>query len=138
VLQNTNVAATERLKQTADIGDFAAWLFGVARHQVFTYRRKQARERLRFSDELLDLFAGELPVVTDEISLRQQALRGCLRDLPDEQRELILRRYHPGESVQRMAAELERTVGVVSQTLYRIRLALLNCIRGKLAAESAP
>jgi RNA polymerase sigma-70 factor (ECF subfamily) len=138
ILQETNVAATERLGESADIGDFTAWLFGVARHQVQDFRRQQARERLKFNDELLDLLAEELPAVASEISHHQQALRGCLADLPDEQRELILRRYHPGESVQHMAAELSRTVGVVSQTLYRIRLALLRCIQGKLAAEFAP
>ena len=48
VLQETNLAATERMAETASIGDFAAWLFGVARNQVQTYRRRQARERLRF------------------------------------------------------------------------------------------
>lgn len=137
VLQETNLAATQRLGEAADIADFTGWLFGVARNQVLTYRRQQARERLRFSDDLLDLLADELPVATIDLTDRQQALRGCLADLPSEQRELILRRYGPGESVQRLAAELKRTVGVVSQTLYRIRIALLQCIHGKLAAESA-
>lgn len=136
VLQETNLAATQRLAEAADIADFTAWLFGVARHQVQAHRRRQARERLRFSDDLVDLLAGELPAVTSELSERQQALRGCLADLPGEQRELILRRYGPGASVQQLAAELRRTVGVVSQTLYRIRMALLHCIQGKLAAEA--
>ena len=137
VLQETNLAAAERLADAENIADFTAWLFGVARCQVQNYRRRQARERLRFSDELLDLLAEELPAATADVSARQQAFRGCLADLPHEQRELILRRYAPGTSVQRLAAELNRTAGVVSQTLYRIRLALLTCIQGKLAAEYA-
>ena len=137
VLQETNLAATRQLTETAAIDDFAAWLFGVARNQVHTYRRRQARERLRFGDELLDVLADEIPAATAEINVRQRALRDCLADLPSEQRELILRRYAPGETVQRLAAELKRTVGVVSQTLYRIRLVLAQCIEGKLAAEFA-
>jgi RNA polymerase sigma-70 factor (ECF subfamily) len=136
VLQEANLAATQRLEEAAAISDFTAWLFGVARHQVQDYRRRQARERVWFNDELLDLLADELPQATNELNVRQQALRGCLADLPREQRDLILRRYAPGASVQRIAAELKRTVGVVSQTLYRIRLALLQCIQGKLAAEA--
>ena len=95
------------------------------------------RERLLFNDELVDLLADELPTATADIDIRQLALRGCLADLSSEQRELILRRYGPGASVQRLAAELKRTVGVISQTLYRIRQTLMQCIRGKLAAESA-
>ena len=137
VLQETNLAATQRLGEAAGIADFTAWLFGVARHQVQTHRRHQARERLRFGNELLELLADEVSAATTELPMRQLALRGCLGDLPAEQRELILRRYAPGASVQRLAAELKRTVGVVSQTLYRIRLALLQCIQGKLAAEQA-
>ncbi len=137
VLQETNLAAAERLADAASISDFTAWLFGVARRQVQDYRRRAARERLQFGDELLDLLADELPAATADMPARQQALRGCLADLPQEHRELILRRYAPGASVQRLAAQLRRTVGVVSQTLYRIRQALAQCIQGKLSAEFA-
>jgi RNA polymerase sigma-70 factor (ECF subfamily) len=138
MLQETNLAAAERLQEAADIADFTAWLFGVARHQVQGFRRRRARERLRFDDGLIELLADELPAATADLSARHIFLRGCLAELPTEQRELILRRYAPEVSVQRLAAELQRTVGVVSQTLYRIRLALWHCIQGKLAAESAP
>ncbi len=137
VLQETNLAATERLADVEQIADFTAWVFGVARNQVHAWRRRQGRERLQFCDELLELLADEMPAATADLSLRQQALRGCLADLPGEQRELILRRYAPDATVQGLAAELKRTVGVVSQTLYRIRLALLHCIQGKLTAEFA-
>jgi RNA polymerase sigma-70 factor, ECF subfamily len=138
VLQETNLAATEQMADAAAVNDFTGWLFGVARHHVQDHRRRQARQRLLFRDDLLDLLADELPSATAELSDRQLALRGCLAALPSEHRELILRRYRPGETVQRLAAELRRTVGVISQTLYRIRLALLQCIQGKLAAENAP
>jgi RNA polymerase sigma-70 factor (ECF subfamily) len=136
VLQETNLAATERLAEAAEINDFTAWLFGVARHQVQEFRRRQARERLRFGDELLDLLTIEAPAATADLSRRQQALRVCLSELPGDQRELILRRYAPDASVQRLAEEMRRTVGVVSQTLYRIRTALWHCIQGRLAAEA--
>ena len=135
VLQETNLAATQRLVEASGISDFTAWLFGVARHQVNDYRRRQARERLLFDDDLLNLLAEEAPAAISDFNVRQQALRSCLAKLPNEQRDLILRRYGPGASVQGLASELKRTVGVVSQTLYRIRRALLACIEGKLAAE---
>jgi RNA polymerase sigma-70 factor (ECF subfamily) len=136
VLQETNLAATEQLAEAAKIADFTAWLFGVARHQVQDFRRRQARERLRFNDELFDLLADELPAATTELSTRQLALRVCLAELPSDQRELILRRYAPDASVQRLAAEMQRTIGAISQTLYRIRTALWHCIQGQLAAEA--
>ncbi len=135
ILQETNLAATERLRVGNEIVDFTAWIFGVARHQVQEFRRQQGRERLRFNVELLEVLADEFPTVSTELSARHQALRSCLGDLSSNQRELILRRYGPGASVQQMAVELRRTVGVVSQTLYRIRTALLRCIQGKLAVE---
>jgi RNA polymerase sigma-70 factor (ECF subfamily) len=135
VLQETNLAATERLGEAGDIADFTGWLFGVARHQVQEHRRRQARQRLRFSDDLLDVLASELAEATSDLPPRQRALRGCLDDLPQTQRDLILRRYDPGISVQWLAADLKKTTAVISQTLYRIRLSLLACIQGKLASE---
>ena len=74
VLQETNLAATERLEEATKIADFTAWIFGVARHQVQEHRRRQARERILFGDDLIELFAGELAAAASDLSPRQQAL----------------------------------------------------------------
>ena len=136
LLQETNLAASRVLSEARNVDNFVAWMFGVARHQVAAYRRHQGRDRLLFDDDLLKVLSDEAADSTDDLPLREQALGGCLEHLPQEQRDLILRRYHPGASVQSLATELQRTVGSVSQTLYRIRMALMSCIEGKLTNEA--
>jgi DNA-directed RNA polymerase specialized sigma24 family protein len=55
--------------------------------------------------------------------------------LPAESRSLVDARYVHGDAVQEMAVKLGRSVNVVSVTLFRIRKALLDCVRATLAAE---
>ena len=135
VLQETNLAASRVLGETREVNDFVAWMFGVARNQVAAYRRSQGRDRLVFDDDLLSVLGDEAAESTNDLPRRQEALGGCLESLPQEQRDIILRRYHPGASLRSLATELQRTVGSMSQTLYRIRMTLMNCIEGKLTNE---
>ena len=60
----------------------------------------------------------------------------CVEGLPAHERELIDLRYRDSGSVSQIARKLGRTVGAVSQALYRIRGSLMQCIEGKLAAEA--
>ena len=135
VLQETNLAASRMLSESREVDNFVAWVFGVARNQVAAYRRIQGNDRLLFNDELLSIVGEEAADATDDLPLRQQALGGCLEQLPQEQRDLVLRRYHSGASVESLATELQRTVGSISQTLYRIRMTLMSCIEGKMTNE---
>ena len=50
---------------------------------------------------------------------------------------LLALRYEPGGSVNDMARRGGRSPKAMSEALRRIRQALLDCIRGKLAAEDA-
>jgi RNA polymerase sigma-70 factor (ECF subfamily) len=62
-------------------------------------------------------------------------LKGCLDKLPATQRRLVEDRYASGGSVQRMAEDAGKSVGAISQTLYRIREALMKCVEQTLATE---
>ncbi len=135
VLQETNLAITRQISRDLSIGSFPAWACGVARFQVLAYRKRARRERLVFNDELVNLLAHEAEQQTGEIGSRRRALRTCLKKLSPQQRSLILSRYEPGATVQGIAAKLERSVGAISQTLYRIRATLLECIRRTVASE---
>jgi RNA polymerase sigma-70 factor (ECF subfamily) len=63
------------------------------------------------------------------------ALATCLQKLSAEQRELVMRRYEPGASVNAIASEGETTPKAISDRLRRIRHALLLCIQRAIAQE---
>jgi RNA polymerase sigma-70 factor (ECF subfamily) len=69
------------------------------------------------------------------LEARRQALAKCLEKLRPQDRELIRKRYAPGESGQSVAESLERPVNSIYQSRGRSRRALLVCVNRQLSAE---
>lgn len=139
VLQEVNVTLWRKagdfdVSQSQDA--FLAWACKVAYFKVLTFRRTCGRDRLVFDDQVLDRLAHRLSERRDELDPRRSALRLCLEKLPPNQHQLIQQRYASDGSVQGVAESLGRPVGSISQTLYRIRATLLDCIRRTLAMEN--
>jgi RNA polymerase sigma-70 factor (ECF subfamily) len=136
VLQKANVVLMEKMSEHLATGqEFLPWAFKVCSYEVLADRRDRARDRLRFDPALLDVIAEESARRLEHFGTRQAALEGCLAKLAPNQRDLVLRRYAEGGSVEGLAAELGRTPASVSQTLYRLREVLLECIRRSTASE---
>lgn len=134
VLQETNVVLCREADQFDSITDFTAWACRIAYFQVLKYRKQRQRDRHRFDDELLGLVAEEAVPTARELGRRRGALDECLDKLSELQRNLIVRRYGSEGSVQSVAQEYGRSPGAISQSLYRIRAALLKCIERRMAA----
>lgn len=131
VLQEVNLMLCQEADKFSTIENFTAWAQRIAYYAVLSARKRRARDRLLFDDELLALVADEAPPAIAAVAHQQQVLEGCLAELPVWQRDLILKRYQPGAAVKLLADELGRSAASLHQTLYRIRLALLNCMRRK-------
>jgi len=134
LLQQTNLVACSKSHDAQAAPSFRAWIFKAAHLEVMAWRRKNRREHLVQLDSALDLLAEE-DVADEKKALRASALTYCLEKLAPQNRELILRRHQPGARVQEMAVEMHRSVDVVSNMLYRIRKALLGCIKRRLGEE---
>lgn len=132
VLQETNLVLWQRAGEFAPDSNFGGWARKVAYYQVLARYRDQRRERLTFDTELVAVLAAEQEQQLARHEERQRALQRCLSKLPEPSRELIRRRYAPGGSVQALARELGRSVGAISQSLYRIRQSLVDCLQASL------
>lgn len=133
-LSNTTIW---KKRDSFEIGtNFKAWIFSIARYEVLNYRKQQARDsRLVFSEELEEIFAEEIPRLSDQQESQQRALRVCLEALKSSERDLINHRYHEVTSLQEYADRIGRSVGGLKVSLHRIRTKLQVCIDGKLAVE---
>ena len=69
-----------------------------------------------------------------EPALDVQFLRRCMSLLSEQEREMLKLRYG-GKSVGAIAEQWGRTVGSISQTLYRIRGKLAECVNRAVKAE---
>lgn len=133
LLQETNLTMWKKAADFEEGTNFVAWACRIAYFHVLSFRRKMARDRLVFDDEVLDYLAErEEAIVVQGENDRARALKECLEKLPKHQRELIEERYGPGGSVKTMARVRNRTEGSISQTLYRIRHALQVCVERKI------
>ena len=136
LLQETNLTLWHKADDFEPGTNFLAWACRIARYHILNYRRGAQRERLVFDDELFIELADRQAARVEEFDVRGAALRGCLDKLPSMQRKLVEERYAPGGSVQRIAEAEGKSVGAISQTLYRVRETLLNCVRQALAQEA--
>ena len=135
ILQETNVVLWRKGEDFAEGTSFLAWACQVAYFNVLSHRRRMSRDRHTFGDDLFDYLAERQCERVDSLEDRQQALRRCLEKLPPKHRELIESRYQPGASVRRMADQRKTSEGALSQSLYRIRATLLDCIKRHLPVE---
>ncbi|WP_035604502.1 sigma-70 family RNA polymerase sigma factor [Haloferula sp. BvORR071] len=133
VVQETNLVLWRKAADYDPSQPFLPWAFTIALYQVKAARRDAGRDRHVFDDSLVEILAAEGREAESHGGDLEKALESCLQELPEKQRQLILARYAPGNSVQALAAERSQTPTALSLTLMRIRKALETCIERKLA-----
>ena len=136
ILQETNVIIWQKCDSFRPGSNFFAWACQIAKYEVLKQRDKRRRERLHFSDRFVEQMAADALAGADELEQRRQALIDCLGKLRSNDRELIERRYAPGETGKSVADFLGRPANSVYQSLGRIRRALLECIHRRLTMEA--
>src|SRR5205814_1269039 len=114
VLQETNVVLLEKAAAYDSTRPFVPWALTFARFQVLAWRKRQARDRLVLDEELFNVLADRLTREAAPPSRQLDALEKCLHKLPGDWRQLVDARYLHGDPVQKIAAQLGRSVNVVS------------------------
>ncbi|MEX0704282.1 MAG: sigma-70 family RNA polymerase sigma factor [Planctomycetales bacterium] len=137
ILQETNIVIWSKFDQFETGTNFHAWACRIATYEVLKHRERKRRDKLYFSDEFIQAVAAEGRFDSDQSDLRRLALIDCLKKLRKRDRELVRRRYAPGESGKSIAETLGRPVNSVYQSLGRIRRTLLECITRRVAAAEA-
>ena len=141
LVQDTFLAAfrTAMPPETADERVCAAWLRGVTRNLFFQHCRRMRSSPVRPGADLLE----EAEVVWKSAFLRSgdgfdyiEAVRKCIRQLPEKQRTALDMRYAQRKSRDEMARLLGMTEDGIKSLMRRIRSDLAECIRKRLALES--
>lgn len=139
ILQEVNLVLWRKLGQFDGRGPFLTWACHIAFLQVRAYCKKRKRHRqMVFGDSVLFDIARSMAEKVEQIDARLEALSGCLKKLGPSQRQMILRRYERGATVQAIAAEVGRPAESVRVTLHRIRQALIDCMGRTLAGGGQP
>lgn len=128
IMQETSLALWQKFEEFDSQRDFFRWACGIAFVAVLRYRRRTAKDKLWFNEEILQLISTELLDYDDAKDLRRQALRECIKKLDPREQHYIDARYRAGSSVEAVARELGRPANAVYRMLSRIRDRLFDCI----------
>jgi RNA polymerase sigma-70 factor (ECF subfamily) len=137
ILQEVAVVLWRKFDQFELGSRFDQWAYRVARNQILYYQQKTRRDRLFFSQDLIDRIADQMASSHPSKGGYADALESCLAGLASDDLQLVQKRHEPGATNRSVSQALGRSESAISRALNRIYLALLQCIRGKITAESA-
>ncbi|WP_044256755.1 sigma-70 family RNA polymerase sigma factor [Rhodopirellula sp. SWK7] len=155
LLQSANVTAIEKRSSFAPgsnasgsdasgletLGsNFVAWLRQIALNHYRNYVRKEsAARRVSLVDEdlheLIEQRYRERTEQKQQDADWHQATQ-CLQQLPDYQREVMTQFYLHGQTIVQLAESTGRKPNAIGQTLYRARLAVVQCVKHWTVQES--
>ncbi|MCG8584998.1 MAG: sigma-70 family RNA polymerase sigma factor [Pirellulales bacterium] len=133
LLQQTSVVLWRKFDQFDPDTKFINWATRSAYFEACNFLRTR-RKSVSFSDELLEAFAENFDSARDDSDEYHEALEGCVEEMPDGDRWMIDQAYGEDLSAGEIAKLLGRSRQSVSNSLRRIRQALLACIRRTMSA----
>ncbi|MCS7460027.1 sigma-70 family RNA polymerase sigma factor [Paenibacillus doosanensis] len=103
---------------------FKTWITRITVNKAIDYKRALERKREQLTDEPELLLPDDSAnTVEDEVlyKQRQQRVRECLDDLPDNYRDVLVAFYIEDKSYQQIAVEQGVTLKTVESKLYRAK-----------------
>jgi RNA polymerase sigma-70 factor, ECF subfamily len=144
VAQEAFIVAYNRLDEFDHSRDFGAWLRGIARNLVINERRKEARRKRIISDNLTEVLIASSSASDEEDDemgdfalVRLNALKECVKGLPEKSLRLLKSRYEDDNSAQDIAEEFSMNPPAVRKALERLRTALRECMEEKMQMVTA-
>ena len=132
VLQRTNLVLCRKADNYEAGTNFKAWAMTVANYEVMSYRKRQVRERLVFTDEVDAMLGPDSDGRSSAQSERGAHLNHCLQGMSSKNRELLEWRYQGDRTMENIAEEIGSTIGAVKVKLHRLRRQLLGCIQNRM------
>jgi RNA polymerase sigma-70 factor len=135
LFQEAMIVAWRRLDEFDRSRPFGPWLRGIAGRLVMAHFRKAPRRGMLWDESLLEHLDRRVQHIADRPGDtwddKIEALRECIRALPDHYRETIRHRYIEDEPAARVAAGLQLSLETVKKRLQRARARLLDCLQRK-------
>ncbi|MGJ8695480.1 MAG: sigma-70 family RNA polymerase sigma factor [Verrucomicrobiaceae bacterium] len=136
VLQQTAIVIWRKFDLYDPETPFMKWACVIGRFEALAYRRKMARDRLVFREEVFDLMADE---GIDDLAGRDDehlALESCMQEMTERQRKFLILAYTPGVKVKELAEEAGSSAAAFYMRLKRLRRQLMICMESKTQQEN--
>lgn len=137
LFQETMLTAWRTIDRFDRQRPFGPWLRGIAGKLVLASRRQSAHHPAFCDEQTLEQLDHRMTQLQrlqgDTLDEKLDALRDCLRDLPEHYRQAIELRYRDELKPQSITTKLQMNAEAVKKRLQRARVMLLECLTGKLA-----
>jgi RNA polymerase sigma-70 factor (ECF subfamily) len=111
------------------------WLREVARRLAMNELRRKRPSAVGSELDLAPLRSADPHGAGRGFEEELEALRKCLGELGEEDREVLADRYERSEPLASIAARRRQSQGYVKQRLFRLRGRLADCVRRRLAGS---
>ena len=132
IMQEVSIVLWKKFDQYEPGTEFIRWAYVVARYEVLLYRRKKARDRLCFSEKMLEILSEEFEEDEDTLDREKAALDFCLKKMSEADREMLMTIYSKDMKINELADSLGRTATSLYKRLNRMRARLLDCVQSRL------
>jgi RNA polymerase sigma-70 factor (ECF subfamily) len=134
LFQQTAITMWDKFREFEPGTNFFAWACAIARFKVRDFIKASARQRVCFSEEVIDKLAAEdIREVADDARL--QALNNCRKKLSKSDQKLLAACYGGNETIAQVAERTSRSAGSIYANLWRVRRALYACIQRTMTRE---
>lgn len=135
VLQEVSVLLWKKWDQYDAERPFVPWAIRFAYLEVLKWRQRQAREKLVFSDALLEQFHTRHDEEAPLMEARRQALDVCLGKLEEQEQKWVTLRYGRHGAIKEEATRTGISMHKLYYALEKIRVRLLDCVELALRKE---
>jgi RNA polymerase sigma-70 factor (ECF subfamily) len=134
ILQEVKVTMWKQFAKFEPETNFRAWARKIATNQILNYRRAVKKlPNAQLEEQFIEVVAAEIDRRAEVLDYKADALRICLRKLPEAHRKIVVWRYFEDCGVEEIATKSERSVEAVYRLLSRIRSVLNECVSRQLA-----
>ncbi|MEM7143624.1 MAG: sigma-70 family RNA polymerase sigma factor [Verrucomicrobiota bacterium] len=135
VAQTVSLVMWRKWDQFDPDTDFMRWARVIARFEVLKFRRKMARDRHVFREDLMELLAEASIELEERVPNERyrERLERCLERLPEKSRTLISTVYGGEQTIKEVAADLGTSATALYKALDRIRKELRACMETRSA-----
>ncbi len=133
IFQNVALKALTKEVSFEAEGALLSWAFITARREGIDWLRRHRKESTGLDPEILELLKQEwLCEPAHRGELRMEALRVCLKQLPEKSSRLLRLRYFEGDSCGEVAKKLGTGLNAIYKRLSRLHKGLKECIELRL------
>jgi RNA polymerase sigma-70 factor (ECF subfamily) len=131
LIQQTALTLWREFEKYDTSREFLPWALRVAYFEVLRLRKHRSRDRLVFSEELLEILAEEADSASDDAPMLE-AIKSCLAKLDAAHREVLLARYGSETTVSDLAARKRTKAHQLYRLLDQARSSIIICVRRHL------